>query len=382
MKKFNLLMPMLLLLFVFKSCDKQKKNLEPTSTDIIEPENITTETITPEVEEDIQDIQFTYDYSRQDDNFEIIPGKDGQPDEVDIASGHKIKTSKSTSSDGKYYIYDNGEYYYTYERYCAPVEGERKDLNLIMLKEKSELFNPTDLGENEKNVCSPGCEFVAIARSSEPISFNEQTSYWFKVSEDKWIPGSAVYIQVGAFEKLAVEDLEIRMAFEEIKDGEWFVVNTDDGSSLRLRDSSNIKLGKVISNIPQGTWIYADAQTSKTETIDGKEARWYKIIYPETGYVFGGYLEKQDDVCGLKFAQLDITSYPHDNSDNYTFKVYSAPSTKSEYLGEYEIKPDKYGYRAMIETNKYETVDGIQGVWINIEEPVKGFIFGYNFIYK
>jgi hypothetical protein len=390
MKKLNLLVLMLSLLFIFTSCNKQKNNLETTSTDIIERENITTETVTPEVteaitpeaEEDIQDIQFTYDYSRQDDNFEIIPGKDGQPDEVDIASGHKIKTSKSTSSDGKYYIYDNGEYYYTYERYCAPVEGERKDLNLIMLKEKSELFNPTDLGENEKNVCSPGCEFVAIARSSEPISFNEQTSYWFKVSEDKWIPGSAVYIQVGAFEKLAVEDLEIRMAFEEIKDGEWFVVNTDDGSSLRLRDSSNIKLGKVISNIPQGTWIYADAQTSKTETIDGKEARWYKIIYPETGYVFGGYLEKQDDVCGLKFAQLDITSYPHDNSDNYTFKVYSAPSTKSEYLGEYEIKPDKYGYRAMIETNKYETVDGIQGIWINIEEPVKGFIFGYNFIYK
>ena len=390
MKKFNLLMSMLLLLFVFTSCDKQKKNLEPTSTDIIEPENISTKTITPEVteaitpevEEDIQDIQFTYDYSRQDDNFEIIPGKDGKPDEVDIASGHKIKISKSTSSDGKYYIYDSGEYYYTYERYCVPVEGERKDLNLIMLKEESELFNPNDLGENEKDVCSPGCEFVAIARSSEPISFNEKTSYWFKVSEDKWIPGSAVYIQVGAFEKLPVEDLEVGMSYEKIKDGAWFVVNTDDGSSLRLRDSSNIKSGKVISNIPQGTWIYADAQTSKTETIDGKEARWYKIIYPETGYVFGGYLEKQDDVCGLKFAQLDITSYPHDNSDNYTFKVYSAPSTKSEYLGEYEIKPDKYGYRAMIETNKLETVDGVRGVWINIKEPVEGFIFGYNFIYK
>ena len=102
MKKLYLLMPMLLLLFVFTSCDKQKKNLEPTSTDIIEPENITTETITPEVteaitpevEEDIQDIQFTYDYSLQDDNFEIIPGKDGKPDEVDIASGHKIKISR------------------------------------------------------------------------------------------------------------------------------------------------------------------------------------------------------------------------------------------------------------------------------------------------
>lgn len=394
MKKLNLLVLMLSLLFIFTSCNKQKNNLETTSTDIIERENITTETvtpevteaITPEVEEDIQDIQFTYDYSRQDDNFEIIPGKDGQPDEVDIASGHKLNLKDwfmmDMSPDGKYYISYTGEYNNTYARYYIPVKCERKDFNLIMLKEEYPLFNPNDMGANNKEIYSAGCEFEPIARSNEPILFNEQSSYWFEVFKNQWIPGSSVYIQPGIFEKLPVKNLEVGISYEKIKDGAWFVVKTDDNSSLRLRDSSNIKSGKVISNIPNGTWLYADAQTSKTETIDGIEGRWYKIIYPEKGYVFGGYLEKQDDICGLEFAQFEVMHYPHDGSNNYTFKVYSAPTTKSQYLGEYEIKPDKYGYRAMIETNKYETVDGIQGVWINIEEPVKGFIFGYNFIYK
>ena len=357
MKKYNVLILMLLLLLSITSCNKQKKNLVTTSN----KEEVENELI-------------------------VIPGKNGQPDEADIASGHKINIQdwfmKDMSSDGKYYIRYNSEYYYTYDRYCIPVEGERKDLNLIMLKEKSEIFNPSDMGEKDKDVCFSGCEFVPIARSKDLILFNEKESYWFKISENKWLPGVSVYIQPGTFEKLPVEELEVGMAYEKIKDGAWFVVKTDEESSFPLRDSSDIKTGKDILTISQGTWLYADAQTIKTETIDGVEARWYKIIYPEKGYVFGGYLEKQDDVCGLSFAQFDVMHYHHDGSNNYTFKVYSAPTTKSQYLGEYEIKPDEYGYLALIETKKLETVDGVQGVWINIKEPVKGFIFGYNFIYK
>lgn len=386
MKKFILITQILFIVLVITSCSKQKKDFEATSNESIETENTLTETTTSEVKEENQKFQFTYDYTQQDDILGIIPGKDGRPDEVDIASGHIINMKDwfmtDMSQDGKYSIKYTGEYYYTYARYYIPNEGERKDLNLIMLKEESPLYNPKDLGATEKDICSLGCEFIPIARSSEPISFNEQTTYWFKVSEDKWIPGSSVYIQPGAFDKLSVEDLWVGMDFEEIKDGAWFVVKTNDGSSLRLRDSSNIQTGNVISSIPQGTWIYAETQTSKTEIIDGIEARWYKITYPEKGYVFGGYLEKQDDVCGLSFAQFEVMHYRHDDSNNYTFKVYSAPTTKSQYLGEYEIKPDEYGYTAMIETKELETVDGIQGVWINIKEPVEGFIFGYNFIYK
>lgn len=386
MKKLILITQILFVVLAITSCKKQKNNLENSSTESITTVNTLTETTTSEVKEENQNYQFSYDYTQQDDILGIIPGKNGQPDEVDIASAHKNNSEDwfmfDMSPDGNYYIQYNGEYNYTYARYYVPVKGDRKDLNLIMLKEESPIYNPNDMGANNKEICSLGCEFIAIARSTEPVVFNDQTSYWFKVSKNEWIPGSSLYIQPGIFEKLPVENLEVGMAYEKIKDGIWFVVKTDDGSSLRLRDSSDIKTGKVISNIPQGTWLYADSQTSKTETIDGIEARWYKIIYPEKGYVFGGYLEKQDDVCGLSFAQFEVMHYPHDGSNNYTFKVYSAPTTKSQYLGEYEIKPNEYGYLAMIETKELETVDGVRGVWINIQKPVEGFIFGYNFIYK
>lgn len=386
MKKFSLITLILFVVLTITSCNKHKSGLSTNSNENSETENVLIKTTTPEIIEENQNPEITDNEKIIDENFQDVIDKNAIPEEFDIATEHETKTGNwfmsETSPDGKYIIWKSSEYYYTYERYCIPIECERKDLNLIMLKEKSNLYNPNDMGANNKDVCDPGCEFVPIARSRNPILFNEQTSYWFKVSENKWMPGSYVYIQPGAFEKLPVEDIEVGMAYEKINDGAWFVVKTDDGSSLRLRDSSNIQLGKVISSIPQGTWIYADAQTTKTETIDGIEARWYKIIYPEKGYVFGGYLEKQDDVCGLEFAQFEVMQYPHDDTSNYTFKVYSAPTTKSQYLGEYEIKPDGYGYTTMIETKELETVDGIQGVWINIKEPVEGFIFGYNFIYK
>lgn len=384
MKKNYSIILFLFTILTFVSCDKQKNNIEVEN---IEVENIESEELIPEITEENEIVQFYYDGVKKDDIPGIISGKDGRPDEVDIASGHTIILedwySKEISQDGKYYIYDNIEYRYTYNRYCIPVEGHREDLNLIMLKEESPLFNPNNMGSNITEECSLGCEFVPLARSKEPVLFKDQKSYWFKVSENEWIPGTSVYIQIGAFEKLPVEDLEVGLSYEMIKGGAWFSVKTDDGSDLKLRDSSNMKTGKVISDIPQGTWIYAAAQTSETETIDGIDSRWYKIVYPETGYVFGGYLEKHEDVCGLNFAAFDMPSYRHDDSDNYMYKVYSAPSTESEYLGEYEIKPGEYDcYYALIETNKLETLDGIQGLWINITEPVKGFIFGYNFIYK
>ena len=386
MRKLTTFILILFIVLVISSCNKQKQNTVSNSSENIKTDELIQESVSPEVVGENQNLQTADDDKDQDDSLQIIPGKNGQPDEADIASGHKLDIQdwfgKTTSSDGKYYIYDAGEYNYIYYRYCMPVEGERKDLNLIMLKENSALFNPNDLGSNQKIVSYAGCEFVPLARSKEPISFNEQTSYWFKADEYTWIPGSAVYIQPGVFEKLPVEDLEVGMAYEKIKDGAWFIVKTDDGSSLRLRDSSNIKTSKVILSFPQGTWIYAEAQTTNTDTIDGINSRWYKIAYPEKGYVFGGYLEKQEGVCGLQFPYQEISHYRYDSSKDCIFKVYSAPTEKSEFLGEYEIKPDKYGYLATIETNQMETVNGVQGVWIYIKEPVQGFIFGHNFIYK
>jgi len=61
------------------------------------------------------------------------------------------------------------------------------------------------------------------------------------------------------------------------------VAETDDDSDLKLLDSSNIETGKEISSLPQGTWIYSEAQSTKSEIVDEKESRWYKIVYPETG---------------------------------------------------------------------------------------------------
>ena len=385
MKQIKKLITTLLILLAITSCNKQKQNAHVNTSENNETETNVSENTTAEATNENQNLQ-TEDNNVPDKPMTIIPGKNGQPDEADIASEHK-STLKDRylprkSSDGKYYIYDNAEYYYTYERYCMPVEGNRKDLNLIMLKEDSALYNPDDMGENEKDRCYPGCEFVPLARSKEPVSFNEQTSYWFKVTEKTWVPGAAVYIQTGAFEKLPVEDIKIGMSYEKIENGAWFVVKTKDGSSLTLRDSSDNKTGKVILELKQGMWIYADSQTISTETIDGIEARWYKTAFPKKGYVFGGYLEKQEGVYGLDFASMTTSSYLHDDSKDYMFKIYSAPSVKSEYLGEYEIKPGKYGYQTTIETKEMETIDGVRGLWIYINEPVKGFIFGDKFIYK
>lgn len=384
MKKKNLIILIVFSVLALASCKKEKNDNAAASGEKTENEKLLTETVVAEVVEEEPEDQPAEEEAEPE--LVITPGINGQPDEADIADGHKVDIQKwfgkQTSSDGTYTIRVNSEYYYTYDRYCIPVEGERSDLNLIMLKEESNLYNPNDMGVKNKERCNAGCEFVPLARSKEPVTFNDQTSYWFKVTETEWIPGTVVCIQPGAFEKIPEEDFEIGMDYEKIPDGAWFIVKTDDGSSLRLRDSSNIKTGNIITSLPQGTWIYADTQTCKTDTIDGIDSRWYKLAYPEKGYVFGGYLEKQDGVYGLKFAQFDLSSYKHDSSNDYTYKVYSAPTTKSELLGEYEIQPGDYGYEAWIETSQMETVDGVRGIWLYVKEPVKGFIFGRNFIYK
>ncbi len=187
MKKLILITQILFVVLAITSCKKQKNNLENSSTESITTVNTLTETTTSEVKEENQNYQFSYDYTQQDDILGIIPGKNGQPDEVDIASAHKNNSEDwfmfDMSPDGNYYIQYNGEYNYTYARYYVPVKGDRKDLNLIMLKEESPIYNPNDMGANNKEICSLGCEFIAIARSTEPVVFNDQISYWFKISK-------------------------------------------------------------------------------------------------------------------------------------------------------------------------------------------------------
>ena len=85
MKKLILITQILFVVLAITSCKKQKNNLENSSTESITTVNTLTETTTSEVKEENQNYQFSYDYTQQDDILGIIPSKNGQPDEVDIA---------------------------------------------------------------------------------------------------------------------------------------------------------------------------------------------------------------------------------------------------------------------------------------------------------
>ena len=190
MKKKNLIILIVFSVLALASCKKEKNDNTAASGEKTENEKPLTETVVAEVVKEEQEVQPAEEEAEPE--LVITPGINGQPDEADIAGGHKVDIQKwfgkQTSSDGTYTIRVNSEYYYTYDRYCIPVEGERSDLNLIMLKEESNLYNPNDMGVKNKECCNAGCEFVPLARSKEPVTFNDQTSYWFKVTETEWIP--------------------------------------------------------------------------------------------------------------------------------------------------------------------------------------------------
>ena len=91
------------------SCDKQKADPQETAIETIESENVQPEITTDKPEEENKIVQFSYDCANKDEILGIIPGKDGKPDEVDIASGHIIILndwySKYISPDEKYIWY-------------------------------------------------------------------------------------------------------------------------------------------------------------------------------------------------------------------------------------------------------------------------------------
>lgn len=383
MKKVYPLITMLLTILAITSCKKEKETNLPEQTKVLPAtESQKKEEISSVNKGEENSLALESQAALSDESSSSQPENNEQPGEFDIATEHETKIercySKTLSPDGEYMIYENGEYDSIYERYCIPVKGERKDLNLIMLKEECTSINPDDMAPSKAYIYSAECEFVPIAKSSEPVTYNSTTSYWLKITEKAWLPGSSVLIQTGSFEKLPTEDFKIGMDYEQMDEGIWFIVKAE--ATLRLANSS--ATNKIIT-IPKGTWLYADARTIDTETIDGIEGRWYKIRYPEIGYIFGGYLEEKSGVPGLNFSYLETFSYTHDDSIDFMFKVYSAPTTESEFLGEYEIKSEyKSNYSTTIESNKKETIDGKEGKWIYITKPVKGFIFGDKFIYR
>lgn len=380
MKKVYPLITMLLTILAITSCKKEKETNLPEQTKVLPAtESQKMEEISSVNKGDENSLALESKSALPDESSSSQPENNEQPGEFDIATEHETKIercdSKTLSPDGEYMIYESGEYDSIYERYCIPVKGERKDLTLIMLKEECTSINPDDMAPSKAYIYSAECEFVPIAKSSEPVTYKDITSYWFKITENTWLPGSSVLIQTGSFEKLPAEDFKIGLYYEQMAEGIWFIVKAE--ANLRLTNSSDTK----ILNLPKGTWLYADARTIDTETIDGIEGRWYKIRYPEIGYIFGGYLEEKSEVCSLNFSHLETFTYTLDANNDFMFKVYSAPTTESEFLGEHEVPHYKSEYSSTIETSKMETIDGKEGKWIHIKEPVQGFIFGDKFIY-
>lgn len=381
MKKVYPLITMLLTILAITSCKKEKETNLPEQTKVLPAtESQKMEEISSVNKGEENSLALESQSALPDESSSSQPENNEQPGEFDIATEHETKIercdSKTLSPDGEYMIYKSGEYDSIYERYCIPVKGERKDLNLIMLKEECTSINPDDMAPSKAYIYSAECEFVPIAKSSEPVTYKGTTSYWFKITENTWLPGSSVLIQTGSFEKLQTEDFKIGMNYEQMDEGIWFIVKAE--ANLRLANSSATN---KITTIPKGTWLYADARTIDTETIDGIEGRWYKIRYPEIGYIFGGYLEEKSEVCSLNFSHLETFTYTLDANNDFMFKVYSAPTTESEFLGEHEVPHYKSEYSSTIETSKIETIDGKEGKWIHIKEPVQGFIFGDKFIY-
>lgn len=381
MKKVYPLITMLLTILAITSCNKEKEAvLTADSSNELQVADYAQKEISSVNKGDENSLALESQSALPDESASSQPENNEQPGEFDIATEHETKIercdSKTLSPDGEYMIYESGEYDSIYERYCIPVKGERKNLNLIMLKEECTSINPDDMAPSKAYIYSAECEFVPIAKSSEPVTYKGITSYWFKITENTWLPGSSVLIQTGSFEKLPAEDFKIGMDYEQMDEGIWFIVKAE--ANLRLANSSGTN--KIIT-IPKGTWLYADARTIDTETRDGIEGRWYKIRYPEIGYIFGGYLEEKSEVCSLNFSHLETFTYILDANNDFIFKVYSAPTTESEFLGEHEVPHYKSEFSSTIETSKMETIDGKEGKWIHINKPVQGFIFGDKFIY-
>ena len=89
-----------------------------------------------------------------------------------------------------------------------------------------------------------------------------------------------------------------------------------NSGGLRLRDFPSVADGVVLSILPEGTQVTAQAVTKWKDTIGGRDYAWYEITPIDdpsrSGWVFGWYLTFQ---AGNPFepAQLETVSRQHMN---------------------------------------------------------------------
>jgi hypothetical protein len=279
---------------------------------------------------------------------------------------------------------DEGEYNSTYSKLYIPIEGSLAGKNMaVIIDDFADLVDPKSLADPKAVYYYKDCELMLLARSKSQIFFDGKTSYWFRVDGKSWIPGVSVYLQEGTFDRLPEEDLTVGIAYEKIGDGAWFTVETDDGSNLRVRETSDAGGGKILAALPNGSWVYATEQTVEEDNVDGAAGRWYRIRYPETGYVFGGYLKKHEDVGTLSFADYELDRYTLLPGAKTKFTAYEAPTTKSKVLGEYDLADFNTDHvvSSMYRSGKVKEGD-VESWWIYVSEPFQGFVFGDGFLFK
>jgi len=67
-----------------------------------------------------------------------------------------------------------------------------------------------------------------------------------------------------------------------------FMVVND--SNVNVRDLPDVVAGRIIGTLNDGDEVRISEQTSALSVIDGRSARWYRIVAPVQGWVFGFYL--------------------------------------------------------------------------------------------
>jgi uncharacterized protein YgiM (DUF1202 family) len=66
---------------------------------------------------------------------------------------------------------------------------------------------------------------------------------------------------------------------------------TVDDDNVNVRDLPDAVAGRVLGQVSRGIVVTVSEQTKETSTIGGHTARWYHIIEPLDGWIFGEFLE-------------------------------------------------------------------------------------------
>jgi hypothetical protein len=99
-----------------------------------------------------------------------------------------------------------------------------------------------------------------------------------------YYPNSEFYAEI---QTLVNPNTEVVIKTE--KSSRYYMVVNDD--RVNVRDLPDTITGKIIGQLNEDDEVVVSEQTSATYTIEGRSARWYHIMEPYNGWVFGIYLD-------------------------------------------------------------------------------------------